>query len=98
MKFATILDGDRHRFGLVAGDPAYASIEARLVAQPTISVPTVAIDGDVDGVNPGTAHHAAKFVGPQEHRIFKQTGHNLPQERPAEWVRAVLDARALAHG
>lgn len=93
-----VIHSYRHRFGLVAGDPAYASIEARLVAQPTISVPTVAIDGDVDGVNPGTAHHAAKFVGPQEHRIFKQTGHNLPQERPAEWVRAVLDARALAHG
>ena len=30
------------------------------------------------------------------HRIFRQTGHNLPQERPEEWARAVLDARAMA--
>jgi hypothetical protein len=29
------------------------------------------------------------------YRVFERAGHNLPQERPAEWVEAVLDARAM---
>ena len=91
-----VIHSYRHRFGLAPGDPAFAAIERRLAAQPPIGVPTISIDGDADGVNPGTAHHAHKFVGPHEHRIFKGAGHNLPQERPVDWARAVLDARRLA--
>lgn len=86
----------RHRYGLVHGDPAFAHIETRLVGQPAIAVPTVTIDGDADGVNFGTAHHASKFVGPHEHRVFHGAGHNLPQEKPDEWIDAVLRARAMA--
>ncbi|MFM9938248.1 MAG: alpha/beta fold hydrolase [Hyphomicrobiaceae bacterium] len=91
-----VIHSYRHRFGLVPGDPAVADIEARLAAQPAISVPTITIDGDADGVGGHTAHHAAKFTGPYEHRVFRDAGHNLPQEKPAEWTKAVLDARALA--
>lgn len=91
-----VIHSYRHRYGLVAGDPAYAEIEARLAAQPPITVPAITIDGGSDGVNSGTAHHAKKFVGPHEHRIFADAGHNLPQERPQEWARAVIDARAMA--
>lgn len=93
-----VLHSYRHRFGLVPGDPAYAHIETRLTAQPGITVPTIAIDGTADGVNPGTAHHAKKFTGPFEFRTFKDAGHNLPQERPADWAQAVIDARAMAEG
>ena len=93
-----VIHSYRHRFGLVAGDPAYASIETALAAQPPITVPSITIDGDTDGVNPGTANHAKKFAGPHEHRIFKGAGHNLPQERPKEWARAVIDARKMANG
>ncbi|MDE2365128.1 MAG: alpha/beta fold hydrolase [Hyphomicrobiales bacterium] len=91
-----VIHSYRHRFGLVAGDPAYAPIEARLAAQPQIAVATVAIDGDSDGVNPGTARHASRFVGPFERRVFRNAGHNLPHERPAEWAAAVLKAREMA--
>ena len=91
-----VIHSYRHRYGLVAGDPAVAAIEDKLVAQPPIAVPTISIDGDADGVNFGTAHQAAKFVGPHEHRAFHAAGHNLPQERPADWVRAILDARGFA--
>jgi len=91
-----VIHSYRVRFGLVPGDPAYAHIETRLVAQPPISLPAITIDGDADGVNSGTAHHAHKFTGPHEHRIFAGAGHNLAQERPAELVKAVLDARAMA--
>jgi pimeloyl-ACP methyl ester carboxylesterase/ribosomal protein S18 acetylase RimI-like enzyme len=86
----------RHRYGLVAGDPAYVEIEAALAKQPPITVVSISIDGDSDGVNPGTARHARKFNGLHDHRLFKGAGHNLPQERPEEWARAVLDARAMA--
>jgi len=91
-----VIHSYRVRFGLAPGDPAVAHIETRLVAQPPITVPAITIDGDADGVNSGTAHHAHKFTGPHEHRVFVGMGHNMPQERPAEWAQAVLDARAMS--
>jgi pimeloyl-ACP methyl ester carboxylesterase len=91
-----VIHSYRHRYGLAAGDPAYASLEAALAAQPPIAVPAITIDGDADGVNPGTAHQAKRFTGPHEHRVFRGAGHNLPQERPEQWARAVLDAQKLA--
>jgi pimeloyl-ACP methyl ester carboxylesterase len=91
-----VIHSYRHRYALVKGDPAYAGIEARLAAQPQVGVPTIAIDGDSDGVNAGTAHHARKFEGFFERRVFAGAGHNLPQERPAEWAQAVLDLRKAA--
>jgi pimeloyl-ACP methyl ester carboxylesterase len=69
-----------------------------LAAQPRVAVLTITIDGDAGGVNPGAAHHAKKITRPHEHRIFKGAGHNLPQEPPEEWARAVIDAHAMAVG
>ena len=86
----------RHRYGLVPGDPAVATIETSLTAQPPITVAAITIDGDADTLDSSTAHHAKKFTGPHEHRVFTQAGHNLPQERPEDWARAVLDARVMA--
>ncbi len=91
-----VIHSYRHRYGLVAGDPAVAAIEGKLTAQPPIAVPAISIDGDADGVNPGTAHHAARFVAAHEHRVFHAAGHNIPQERPAEWAQAILDVRSFA--
>ncbi len=93
-----VIHSYRHRFGLVAGDPTVAEIERRLAAQPDISVPTITIDGDSDGVlgRGGTAQHARKFTGAHEHRMFAGVGHNVPQEAPVAFAQAVLDARALS--
>lgn len=94
-----VIHSYRHRYALAPGDPAVAKVEARLAAQPPITVPAVSIDGDSDGVNVGTADHAPKFTGPYEFRVWAGAGHNLPQERPEDWAKAVLDARAMAgHG
>jgi pimeloyl-ACP methyl ester carboxylesterase len=93
-----VIHSYRHRYGLAPGDLRYAAIETALAAHPPIAVSAITIDGDGDGVNPGTAHHAKMFVGPHEHRIFMGAGHNLPQERPEEWARAVIDARTMAMG
>jgi pimeloyl-ACP methyl ester carboxylesterase len=93
-----VIHSYRHRYGLAPGDSAYAAIEAALAAQPKITVPAITIDGDADGVNPGSSHQAGMFVGPHEHRIFKSAGHNLPQERPSEWAQAVIHAWKIANG
>lgn len=90
-----VIHSYKHRYGLVAGDPAVAHIETQLTAQPDIRVATITIDGDQNGVIGRTDHHAEKFSGPHEHRVFENVGHNLPQENPKAWAQAVLDARAL---
>ncbi len=91
-----VIHSYRHRYGLAPGDPAVADIEKQLTAQPPITVSAISIDGAVDGVNNGTVHHAKKFTGPHEHRIFKNAGHNLPQESPDEWATAIMDACRMA--
>ena len=81
----------RHRFGLVAGDPALDDWERALAAQPPIGVPTIAIDGAGDGVMAlgGSAHHQRHFTGPYAHRVLPVVGHNLPQEAPEAFASAV---------
>jgi pimeloyl-ACP methyl ester carboxylesterase len=83
----------RHRYGLAEGDPRYADLERRLAAQPVITVPTVALDGDADGVNPATdgTAQATKFSRRLVHRIIPHAGHNLPQEEPEVFAAAVMD-------
>ncbi|GGD12856.1 alpha/beta fold hydrolase [Aureimonas glaciei] len=82
----------RHRFGLVAADPAYDAIERRLAAQPTVTVPTVGLQGADDGVDPPgeTDEDAPHFTGPYERKILFGVGHNVPQEAPAAFAAAVL--------
>ena len=89
----------RHRFGLVAGDPAYAAIEARLAAQPSIGVPAITFDGADDGVRPASdaAAHAHRFTGPRSHRIVPGVGHNMPQEVPRVFADAVLELLPASH-
>lgn len=92
-----VIHSYRHRFALVAGDPAVADVETRLAGQPPITVPAFCIDGTADRVDmKSTAHHRARFTGPYQHARWHGAGHNLPQERPRLWADAVLAARAMA--
>lgn len=88
-----VLHSYRHRFGLVAGDPALDGWERALAAQPPIGVPTIAIDGAGDGVMAlgGSAHHQHHFTGPYAHRVLPVVGHNLPQEAPEAFASAVRE-------
>jgi len=83
----------RHRYGLAEGDPKLEQIEQRLQTQPTIKVPAIILDAEADGVEPfsGTGKDAGFFEGGYERRIAKGIGHNLPQEAPAEFARAILE-------
>jgi len=91
-----VIHSYRHRFALAPGDPAFEATERKLTAQPPITVPTIALDGGGDGVirAGGARYHTKHFTGPFERREIPLVGHNLPQEAPAEFARAVLD---LAH-
>ena len=81
----------RHRYGLANGDPKLENIERALEKQPTIKAPSIVLDPDADGVEPfvGTGKDAMYFAGDYERRIVKGIGHNVPQEAPIEFARAV---------
>jgi len=82
----------RHRFGLVAGDPAAASIEARLEVQPPIAVRAVILDGGSDGVEPTSSfdRDAGHFTCGVERHLIAGVGHNIAQEAPRLFADAVL--------
>ena len=88
-----VIHSYRHRFGLVQGDPAYASIESSLSSQPVIKVPSITFDGADDGVRrPAVVPpHANRFLGPRCHRVVPGVGHNMPQEAPEIFANAVLE-------
>ena len=90
---AVTIQSYRHRFGYAAGDPALESIEARLAAQPKIAVPTIALQGEADGVHPpeASAHHGTYFTGPFQRRVLPGIGHNPPQEAPQAFADAILE-------
>jgi len=89
---AVVIHSYRHRFGLVPGDPALEASELRLAEKPKISVPTVVLHGDADGVMPAASSevHRGFFLGPYERRVITGAGHNLPQEAPQQFAEAVL--------
>ncbi|RYI91935.1 MAG: alpha/beta hydrolase, partial [Acetobacteraceae bacterium] len=94
---ATVIQSYRHRFGYAAGDPVLEPIEAALAARPAIPVPTICLHGGGDGVGPveSSAGHARHFTGPYERRVIPLVGHNVPQEAPGEFARAILDLPPL---
>ncbi|MBV8458423.1 MAG: alpha/beta hydrolase, partial [Acetobacteraceae bacterium] len=81
--------------GNAPGDPALEEIERLLVQQPLITVPTVVLDGEADGVTSVTVEdrNAGRFTGLYQRRLLPQAGHFLPREAPEEIIRAVQDLR-----
>jgi pimeloyl-ACP methyl ester carboxylesterase len=83
----------RWRLGLADGERKFDEIEKKLAAAPTISVPTITMEGDANGApHPEPATYANKFTGRYSHRLITGgIGHNLPQEAPKAFADAVLD-------
>jgi pimeloyl-ACP methyl ester carboxylesterase len=83
----------RWRLGLADGERRYDDLERRLAQAPAISVPTITMEGDANGApHPDPSAYAKKFTGRYEHRnIGGGIGHNLPQEAPQAFARAVID-------
>ena len=86
-----VIHSYRHRFGLEAGDPRYDDLERRIAESPEITVPTVVIESGADGVAGGNpADDRQYFTGPYTHLVLPGIGHNVPQEDPGTFARAVL--------
>jgi pimeloyl-ACP methyl ester carboxylesterase len=94
---AIVIHNYRWRLGLAQGEPRFDAIEARLATAPTISVPTITMEGDANGApHPEPSAYAKKFTGKYEHRnIGGGVGHNLPQEAPRAFADAIIDVARM---
>jgi pimeloyl-ACP methyl ester carboxylesterase len=92
-----VIGNYRWRLSLAEGEPRYDRIERRLARRPVITVPTITLDGAADPfTQPGNgASYRDRFTGKYAHRTLKGVGHNVPQEAPAAFARAVMDAGRL---
>ena len=87
-----VIHSYRHRFGLVEGDPRYDALEAALAEAPPIIVPTIVLETGADGVLGGPVDDDRDyFVGPYGQERLDDVGHNVPQQAPREFARAILD-------
>ncbi|HEY4023238.1 MAG TPA: alpha/beta hydrolase [Pseudonocardiaceae bacterium] len=94
---AIVLGNYRWRLSVIPSNSRYNSIENLLQRGPSIGVPTVTIDPTRDPFYAGTGDtgYRAHFTGPYSHRLL-DIGHNVPQEAPQEFTKAVLDADKLS--
>jgi pimeloyl-ACP methyl ester carboxylesterase len=95
---AIVIHNYRWRIGVAEGEAKYDELEKRLAAAPAISLPTITMEGDANGAaHPEPSAYRAKFTGKYEHRtITGGVGHNLPQEAPAAFAKAIVDVDAMA--
>lgn len=86
----------RHRYGNAPGDPAFDEWERQLATQPAISVPTVVLHGDSDGVGPAeqSTHAQRHFTGDYRREVVARAGHFLSRETPERVVEALLQLAA----
>ncbi|MGY4282486.1 pimeloyl-ACP methyl ester carboxylesterase [Bradyrhizobium sp. LM2.7] len=84
----------RWRLGLAQGEAKYDQLEKKIATTPNIDVPTITLEGDANGApHPDVSAYAKKFSGRFEHRLITGgIGHNLPQEAPKAFAKAVVDA------
>jgi pimeloyl-ACP methyl ester carboxylesterase len=87
----------RWRLGLVQGESRYDALEQKLATAPSIRVPTITLEGDANGApHPKPEDYAKRFTGKYEFRLINGgIGHNLPQEDPKAFAKAVIDADHL---
>jgi pimeloyl-ACP methyl ester carboxylesterase len=88
-----VIHNYRWRLGLAEGERRYDDLENRLAKGPVVTVPTITLEGDANGApHLDASAYAAKFSGKYAHRIITGgVGHNLPQEAPQAFAKAVVD-------
>jgi pimeloyl-ACP methyl ester carboxylesterase len=90
---AILIHNYRWRLGLADGERKYDELEARLAGFPVITVPTITMEGEANGApHDPAATYRGKFSGNYEHRLITgDVGHNLPQEAPQAFAKAIVD-------
>ncbi|HET6181386.1 MAG TPA: alpha/beta hydrolase [Candidatus Sulfotelmatobacter sp.] len=92
-----VIHNYRWRLSLADGEAKYNDLEQKLAEGPTIAVPTITMEGDSNGaLHAPAATYRAKFSGKYEYRLITGLGHNLPQEAPEAFAKAVIDVDKLA--
>jgi pimeloyl-ACP methyl ester carboxylesterase len=92
-----VIHNYRWRLGLAEGEKKYDDLEKPLASGPAITVPAITLEGDANGApHPDPAAYAKQFAGKYAHRtITGGIGHNLPQEAPEAFAKAIVDVNAL---
>jgi pimeloyl-ACP methyl ester carboxylesterase len=93
-----VIHNYRWRLGLAEGEAKYDALEKRLAQFPPITVPSITLEGDTNGApHPDPSAYAKRFSGKYVHRdLTGGIGHNLPQEAPVAFARAIVDADGFA--
>ncbi|WP_406364178.1 alpha/beta fold hydrolase [Streptomyces sp. NBC_01579] len=88
-----VIHNYRWRLSLADGERRYDRFEKQLAARPVIAVPAITLDAEHDPFTaPGDgSSYRDRFTGKYDHRTLKGIGHNVPQEAPTAFARAVID-------
>jgi len=83
----------RSRWGEAEPDPASRWLDDQVKATKTLALPTIYVQGEVDGVNPPETSEAVadKFTGPFERIVLPGVGHFPPREAPAEVAARLVE-------
>jgi len=90
---AIVIHNYRWRLSVAAGESQYDDLERRLADAPAIAVPAITLEGDANGApHLDASAYAGKFSGKYAHWVIEGgIGHNLPQEAPQAFAKAVVD-------
>ena len=88
-----VIHSYRHRYGAATGDPSLEAIEQQLAGQPRISLPTIVLHGESDGVHPPELSEGQEklFSSYYERRVIPLAGHLFPREAPEAVIAAVRE-------
>ena len=93
-----VIHSYKHRYSLVDGDKSYSAIENKLSLTPKIKVPTITLDGLMNGVRePKHEKNIKKFTNLIKHKLLKNVGHNVPQESPLIFSNFILELKKYAN-
>jgi pimeloyl-ACP methyl ester carboxylesterase len=86
-----VIHNYRWRLSLASGEAEYAGFESKLNERLPVTVSAITIGSDFEGANIDGKAYANLFTGKYEHRILIGIGHNVPQEDPKSFAKAIMD-------
>lgn len=90
---AIVIHNYRWRIGVAQGESKYDDLEKRLAQGLIVTVPAITMEGEANGAaHPPAAAYRGKFSGKYDYRLIGNgVGHNLPQEAPQDFAKAIVD-------
>jgi pimeloyl-ACP methyl ester carboxylesterase len=90
---AIVIHNYRWRIGVAQGESKYDDLEKRLAQGLIVTVPAITMEGEANGAaHPPAAAYRGKFSGKYDYRLVGNgVGHNLPQEAPQDFAKAIVD-------